>query len=125
MAKTIELDRGELTEEGKKMWKDIENLEKLISGESLLPVNKPKRIRINQFEIGLTFVRLEIKRMIENSKRVIVDCDKIIKTYKTQREYLASDAKVAKSIHQNLIDRLQRILEYKPAFDHEIKVDEE
>lgn len=115
----------DLTDESRRMWENISNLEKINAGISLLPIQRNKRVKVNHFELGFLFIKKEIQRMIINSERVIADCDDIILTYETQEEYLASDAKVAKFIHTKLIERLKKILNLENAFDHEIKLPDE
>lgn len=114
----------ELADEGKKMWSNISNYEKLANGKSLLGRPKPLP-KVNMFEVELIFVRTEIRRMIRNSERVIQDCEEIIRKLRTKEEYFSSEAKVAMQVHKNLIERLKRILESQNAFDHHIYVDDE
>lgn len=115
---------SELTEEGRQMWLNISNHEKIANGESLLQYRK-KKIKLNMFEVELMFIRTELRRMIENSKKVISDCENIIKLCKTKEDYLSSEAKTAKLLHERLILRLQKILDSKNAFDHHIEIDDE
>ena len=122
---TITLDAKELTDEGKKIWEQISAYETLMSGKSLNPTEKKRRVKLNVYEVELYAIRLEIKRMIKNSMMVVSDCKRIIETYKTKEEYMTSDAKVAMVIHLNLIGRLQKVLDGESAFEHEIKIDDE
>jgi len=112
----------ELTDEGRQMWENIANYEKLISSKYVTPTEKKVRTKLNIFEIQLLFMRDEIRRMIINSTRVVRDCDDIISTYTSKEEYISSDAKVAKQIHLNLIVRLNRLLEYESVFDEHIEL---
>lgn len=128
MAKTAQLEvipPEELTEEGRKMWENIANFEKLSQGMSILAPERLKKLKLNMFEIELMFIRTEVRKMIKNSQRVIEECEEIIKKCKTKEEYFKCEARVAKTIHTNLIERLQRILDLNEAFDHKIFVDEE
>lgn len=113
----------ELTPEGQELWNNIESIMRLNKGKSLLPKKRLPKIDLN--EIALMCIRTEIRKMIRNSELVIEQCDQVIATYKTKEEYYTSDAKVAKRLHTNLIERLKRVLNYKPAFDHQILVDDE
>lgn len=112
----------DLTDEGKILWDNLSSYETILSGGSVLPKVRQKRIRIDYQQIEIDFLRLEIKRLIKNSEMVVEDCDRMIALVKDKNEYLACDAKVAKMIHLNNIKRLERILNNQPAFDHEIKI---
>ena len=116
---TVMLDR-ELTDEGKKIWENMSSYQVLSEGGTLLPIKRVKKIRINLHEIENEFFRLELKRLIRNSQMVIEDCDGILKKCRTMHEYIANDAKVAKTIHTNMIERFTKLLNLIPAFEHEI-----
>lgn len=119
--KTIEIET-DLTPEGQTMWDNILNYEKLHKGKTLIPKEEKK---LSVFEMEIIFIRREIRKLIKNSEAVIADCDELILTYDNMQDYLTSDVKVAKTIHENLIKRLQRVLFYQEAFDHKIEVEEE
>lgn len=116
---------GELTEEGKKMWQNLMDYATLVTGNSIDPPKKPKKLKINIHEIENSFYRLELRRLIHNSELVIKDCDKILDKCRTMEDYIKNDAKVAKTIHTNLIMRLKRVLNMLPAFEHEIILPDE
>lgn len=118
-------DERELTEEGLRMWNNLSNYQKLAVGITLMPEPKKRKARTHPTEIELGFLRLEIKKMIKNSQMVVEDCNKLITACSNMEEYLSCDAKVAKMIHTNLIDRLTRVLNGGEAFDHEVKLDPE
>lgn len=108
---------SDLTEEGEQMWKNI--AAKMLPSVQELPVAPPKYQR--EFE----FLVLQIKLMIQNSKDVIEDCDNIIKELKDADAYFANEAKFAKKLHIKNIDRLERILIGRAAFDYEVALPEE
>jgi len=116
---------GELTEEGKKMWQNIMDYGTIINGNPLETPRKPRKVKISVEKIENDFYRLEIRRMIHNSKLVIQDCDRILQKCENIQDYISSDAKVAKTIHSNLINRLEKILKFSPAFEHEITLPDE
>jgi hypothetical protein len=71
-------------------------------------------------------LRLEIRRMIQNSQWVVQEETKNIKQLTKEEKYFcANQSKIAVMIHSNLIVRLTRVLEGKSAFDHEIPLDED
>lgn len=120
---TLLIDR-ELTDEGKKIWENLSSYMVLEAGGSVLPKQaRPRKIKLSISELENEFFKLEIKRLIRNSKMVIEDCEAILERCSTMHEYIANDAKVAKTVHTNLIERLKRVLDLIPAFDHEIIVD--
>lgn len=123
MSNNITLEEDYFPEESKQLWDNITDYERLMLNLSVLP--EQKKIKVSPFELNLIFIRTEIRRMIKNSELVVKTCDDIIATYTTPEEYIASDAKVARGLHLNLISRLKNVLEYKSAFDHEIPVEEE
>lgn len=113
----------ELTAEGKKMYDALMNLtgdEEIIIEHIKKSPKKPKPIKEwNPYEVEFKFIKLEILKMIENSKLVIADCDYIINKFSSVEGYMLSDVKVAKSLHHNLIDRLSRVFNGLPAFEDE------
>jgi hypothetical protein len=122
---TIDLNE-ELTPEGAQMFENIEKYQRLNLGLSVLPEEKkPRKPRITQCDVELNAIKIQIAKLIKNSEMVIKNCDKIIAKYTTMEEYLASDAKVAKLCHTNLIERLERILDGREALDYEVKLDDE
>lgn len=126
MSKFEEEFEGELTPESKQMFDNIEKYQRLTLGLSVLPEEKkPRKPRITQCDVELNFIKIQVAKLIKNSEIVIIGCDKIIAKYSTIEEYLASDAKIAKYCHTNLIERLERILDGKEALDYEVKLDDE
>lgn len=113
-----ENDENGLTEEGQQMWKVI--------SEQELPraMARARSLPVNTLEKQLGFIQTQIKKMIQHSKNVIRDCDEIIETYRDEKQYLAGDAKVAKTLHSKLIVRLTRLLDSQEVFDFEVKIEE-
>ena len=64
-------------------------------------------------------VKMEIVKMVINSTMVVEDCDLILAELETPEDYIKSDARVAKRLHEGLIVRLTRILQGLPAFEDE------
>jgi hypothetical protein len=117
---TVELE-DDTPEELLQLRANMEDYEMLLAGVSVLEPEEPEHPAVGTTK----FLRDELRRMIKNSELVVAGCKDIIATYKTKVEYIKSDAKVAMSLHQNLIIRLKRVLEYTPAFDYDITIDEE
>lgn len=115
MAKTKIIVEDFLSDEGRTMWN---NLEALTDAPKKKNINL-KNIVFNTKDVEINFIRLEMQKMIANSYNVIADCDEIMHKYTTMAEYIASEPKIAKTIHQNLINRLERILVHLPAFEIE------
>ena len=111
-------DDEDLTEEGEQMWKNIASqlLEQEIDDMPTAFVScNPYKEAYKEMQIG-------IAEMIQNSKNVIKDCDEIIIQFSTEKEYLASDAKVAKTMHLRLIDRLIKLYKGEQIFNPRIKL---
>lgn len=107
----------ELTPEGRAMWENLSRYDVIVEGKSLLPTPpKPKKVKVDPVMLENAFLRHELMMLKANSERVVEDCDKIMVAYSTREQYLASEPKVAKFCHQNLIKRIENILEFKPAF---------
>lgn len=104
----------QLTDEGSRMWS---NLTAYVEADKNKEDLQPKKLEIDPYKIEHDYLRLEIRKMIENSKMVIQDCNNIIIACLTKEEYYASEARIAKTIHTNLIGRLQRILDGQGNFD--------
>ena len=108
-------DENGLTPEGQQLWNNIARQE--------LPRPKAKvPVLTYSCEAELESIKIQIKKMIQHSLNVINDCDEIINEYKTEKEYLAGDAKIAKTLHGNLIGRLKRLLNGKEVFDFPVKI---
>jgi hypothetical protein len=118
----------DFTEEGKRLYRALSKYQTIT--EPPKPPVKPPGFDLYQFNLDILqkevlFLKKEMARMIKNSELVIADCDIILEKVKTKEEYIKSDAKVAKTLHQNNIERLIRVLDGRPAFDYEVKLDDE
>lgn len=114
------LNEEELTDEGDQMWKNIAaKMMPPLPNVRTLPVAEPK------YKKEYEFLVLQLKKMIQNSKDVIKDCDSIISELKDAEAYYASEAKTAKKLHLKNIDRLERILIGREAFDYDVRMPEE
>lgn len=104
------------TLEGEMMYKRLSRNKKA-NTQALNPPSSPEILKETRTlaEIQVEFYRTELVDLIENSKRVVMDCDNIISLCETGDEYLRNDAKVAKMIHTRLIDRYNRLLNYQSA----------
>lgn len=122
----MELNR-DLTPEGEKILNNVLNFEHLISlfvdGEYKPP--EPPTTQRPKSEVDLSNMKLELIKMIVNSKMVVRDCEEILMKLNDVEAYMLNDAKIAKTIHLNLIDRLERVLLGMSAFqdDSHIRVD--
>jgi hypothetical protein len=109
------------TEEGQRMWDNLAN----ITAQVKVAARRPKPPKLNKIvfdptKVELEFLKIEIDKMIKNSKLVIKDCNTLMGKYKTAGEYLASEPKIVKTIHENIILRLERIRTNLPAFENEL-----
>lgn len=121
--RTILIDEGELSEEGKVLWQNIDSYDKLSRGKTLLKTKpKMKPIELNMYEVELLYVKREIEKMIYNSERVIRDCQLILTKIQDREEYMKSDAKIAMYVHRNLIKRLKRVLDGETAFEEDFEL---
>lgn len=109
----------DLTPEGEMLFKNIERLFDEKDNDFQPKILKPKIVEEHKHTIALKNIKLELVKMIANSKKVIEDCDAIIETFKDAEEYLLKDTKTAKFIHTNLITRLERVLLGMTAFQDE------
>lgn len=99
-----------LTAEGKIMYS------KLAKTKVGIPPKKPILPQLPTLQDQqIDFFRKEIADLLENSKNVVEDCNNILSLCTTQDEYLRSDTKVAKMIHERLIGRYTRLLNYQSA----------
>ena len=103
-----------LTKEGEKMYKSLSRNKK---PSSPLPSILPKNIPLSELQVE--FYRTEITDLLENSKRVIIDCDKILSLCESQDEYLRNDARIAKVLHCRLVDKYTRLLNYQSALKND------
>jgi len=119
--------RRRLTQEGERMFDNLQDYERKLAGEDIIPPVKPPIdiLKLMQDQKELLFLRKQLKKMIQNSNMVTKDCRDQIDAYTKIEQYFASEAKVALTCHTNLIERLNRILDGKEAFDFKIPLPEE
>lgn len=117
---TLSIDE-ELTEEGEQMWKNIAT--RLLT--SHVPDIEKLLVAPPKYKQEFEFIELQMKLMIQNSKDVVKDCDAIIAELKDAEAYFASEVKTAKKLHLKNIERLERVLLGRPAFDYEVRMPEE
>jgi hypothetical protein len=109
----------DLTPEGQKLLDTIlsyANLSVEPGDQDGPPNNVNKKGR---WQLEAERLRLEMTKMMINSIMVVEDCNEIIKQITTADGYINCDAKVAKTLHTNLVSRIQKILSGQPAFDDE------
>lgn len=108
-----------LTEEGKMIHANAERYIQLRAGKSLMSTNPIiQRLKKNSIhELQNEFLRGEITELLENSKRVVQECDEAMIIFKNRSEYLNSDIKVARFIHNRLIERYTRLLNWESVFE--------
>ena len=117
---------GELTREGQRMFDNLMKYQELNAPVLVDNVSPPPPPEVKTIiELENEHLKTEIARMIKNSEMVVEDCNKILAKITSQAEYMTSDAKVAKTLHERNIERLTRILDGKPAFDIKVKLDDE
>lgn len=115
----MSLDKRELTDEGKRMFENLESYDDKLFEER--PKTRRKRVAVKEEEVAiplevseemkqLMILKANLEKLVENSIKVIQDCDKLMSAYKTKEEYLASEHKTAKYCHQNFADRLKKVL---------------
>jgi len=101
----------ELTPEGQQIWDNVCSLIEIErGGYEYKPPLPPKPKKPTYAELENEFIRSQLRVMINNSKKVVADCDIILENIKEMEDYLKSDAKVARYIHGNIVIRLERIL---------------
>lgn len=114
------IDKRELTDEGRRMFENLEAYDdelfekrptrrrkagtKTQAPEEMIPIVLSEEMK------QLMTIKANLVKLMDNSRRVIQDCDKIMSSYKTKEEYLASEAKIAKYCHQNFLERMERVL---------------
>ncbi len=107
----------ELTPDGKQLLENIDNYEEVLNPTPEAPVdNRPKKLKTSADRFEVLRLKREMQLMIDNSRLVVRDCGEVISRYKSAEEYITSDAKVAKTIHENLIIRLERVMNGGEAF---------
>lgn len=82
-------------------------------------VPPPPIKKMSKEAIDLNNIRLELVKLIVNSQMVVDDCNEILENIVDMDEYLKCDAKVAKTVHENQITRLERVIAGLPAFENE------
>lgn len=110
MSNYLEEDEREYTDEGQMFSNAITNYYKLMTVvPSASP--KPKIDKRSKEARQLDEMRIALFTLICNSELVIEDCTNILKDVETMEAYMSCDAKAAKTVHQNFIVRLERILQ--------------
>lgn len=127
----------EFEEEGREMWEKLKSDEyaknvnetfeaAMWAGSSPKPKAKATPKQLPPAPLINEVQRLEIKRMIVNSQRVVRTCQaEQEKWIKKEQYFKANEVRVAGICHQSFIDRLSRILRGEPAFDFNIQLSEE
>lgn len=113
----------EFTDEGREMWEAL-NKERQEDSK----INKTELVPlppINLFRLEVYHLRLEIRKMIRNSEKVIEDCSVILSKINNAEEYQKTEIKTVKLIHLNLIKRLGHVLNGHKAFDKDIEIEDE
>lgn len=122
--KSYHQQREELSDEGKQLWDKMmgEEVEEVVV-QTTQRKTVIKEVVVESDESMR--MRLEIKKMQQNSRIVIEDCKKQQKLYIKREEYFkANECRVVILCHTNLIERLQRILDGKTAFEKDFDLDE-
>lgn len=115
----------EFTDEGREMW---EALNKERQEDNNNKTNKAELVPlppINLFRLEVYHLRLEIRKMIRNSEKVVEDCSTILSKINNAEEYQKTEIKTVKLIHLNLIKRLTSVLDGHRAFDKDIEIEDE
>lgn len=114
--------RDELTEEGKLLWdKMMGQFNEEYNELAEVATVKSKTTRVIKEVIVETDesnrLRMDIKKLMQNSQMVIAECEKDLKMYTKKEQYFkANECRVAILCHTNLITRLQNILDGMPIF---------
>lgn len=125
--KKLYQQREELSEEGKELWDSM--MAGDIDAEAIIAnIERPNVQRVTRRVKEVIVetdesqrIRLEMRRMIQNSKVVVAECEQLMKEYVKKEQYFkANEARVAALCHKNFIERLQRILDGQSAFDKDI-----
>jgi hypothetical protein len=111
-------------EASQRMWDNLNSDE--FAKELVLPTKRKKRNAVDPKLSDLVSIRIELRKMIQNSKWVVAEAAKDIEQFTKEEKYFcANQSKVAHLIHTNFIERMQKILQGKAAFDYEIELDDE
>lgn len=113
---------NEFTDEGREMWEALnkERQEDNKTKPELVPLAP-----VNLFKLEVHHLRLEIRKMIRNSEKVVENCTVILSKIDNAEEYQKTEIKTVKLIHLNLINRLGHILDGHKAFDKDIEIEDE
>lgn len=117
--------REELSEEGKVLW------DRMMNGfyeEEVVVAKREKVVKqIVKVDTEETQrLRLELKKLQQNSRIVIADCEKRQKAHIKREEYFsANECRVAALCHTNFIERIQRVLSGMTAFERDFNLTED
>lgn len=103
--------QNELSDEGLQMFKNLVAYEE--STKEVKSTTKTKPVKLNYEQLRLFALEQHLKDLKKNSQMVIEDCKKLMANYQTKEQYMASEPKIAKYVHERLIERIDRILEGK------------
>jgi hypothetical protein len=118
-------EREDLTPEGQAMWDKMMGYTTDDYEQEHVVEVKTKTQRVIKEIIVETDesqrLRLDIKKLQQNSRIVIDECEKDLKRYTKKEEYFkANECKTAIHCHKNLVKRLQNILDGLPIFDEPV-----
>ena len=124
MSKDFNQQREELSPEGQQLWDammgnlaEIEAKEKIRTNGILKERRQPRPVIVQESE-QVQRMRLELKKLQQNSHIVVQDCSKLQLEYVKKEQYFkANECRVVAFCHQNFIDRIQRILDGQNAFE--------
>lgn len=112
----MNLQYNQLTEDGKKMFDTMAEYEELVNPTPVKPEKSSTKLKSSADRFEVLRLRREIQAMIDNSKLVVRDTTVLVNSCATLEEYITSDAKVARTLHEKLIERLTRVLNDGEAF---------
>lgn len=124
-----DFNEEDLTPEGLEMWRMIQasngNADFVVEMMEEKTARKTRRTRpmtvapVVEPQPEVQRMRIELRRLQQNSRIVVKECEDMMKVFLEKEQYFKlNEARVAKTIHTNLIERLDRILNGGSAFDH-------
>lgn len=119
--------REELSDEGKKLWDRMMNeFDSEVETEAIIKEKKVVRQVVKVDTAETIRLRLELRKLHQNSRIVIADCEQKQKVYIKRNEYFkANECRVAAICHRNLISRIDRILDGLTAFENDFNLTED
>lgn len=115
------MEERDLTPEGQQLLENILSYGKVGTKQKVM-VSTENKTRKSKYQIELERIKRELCIMLLTSKMVIEDAKLIVKEIETPEEYMKSDAKIAITLHEKNVDRLERVLLGMTAYQNPIHI---